>query len=136
MPRILFVDDDAMVLRSLSRTFGFEYDLSVAYSADEAQALLSGPRDFDVVVTDVRMPDCDGLTFIREAAPKHPETRFIILTGHPGEHTLELVTAMPQVTNVLEKPATRATLLEAINKATATSMPVISPGVNAGSAPL
>lgn len=117
MPRVLFVDDEAMVLRGLSRVLSCEYDLSVAYSAAEAEALLEGPRGFDVVVTDIQMPECDGIAFIQRVAPRRPYVRFIVLTGNADERALKSASEIPQVTHVLRKPASRDQLVDAIEAA-------------------
>lgn len=114
MSRILFVDDEAPMLRSLQREFSAEYDLSVAYSAAEARALLSGPGHFDVVVSDVSMPEMNGLDFIEAASPDCPHTRFVVLTGNCDTTTLERAEAMASVSHVLLKPSSREAILEAI----------------------
>ncbi len=102
------------MLRSLQREFSADYDLSVAYSAAEAKALLSGPGHFDVVVSDVGMPEMNGLDFIETVAPGCPTTRFVVLTGNCDAATLERAEAMPAVSHVLRKPSSRETIFEAI----------------------
>lgn len=115
MSRVLFVDDEAPMLRSLQREFSMDYDLTVAYSAAEAKALLGGPGHFDVVVSDVSMPEMNGLDFIEETAPLCPATRFVVLTGNCDSPTLERAEAMPTISHVLRKPSSREAILEAIN---------------------
>lgn len=117
MSRVLFVDDEGPILRSLQREFSADHDLSVAYSAEEAIRLLEGPGSFDVVISDVSMPEMNGLDFIAEIAPRYPYARFIVLTGNCDTETLERAAAMPEISNVLLKPSSRDAILEAISEA-------------------
>ncbi len=114
---VLFVDDDAPMLRALKREFSYEYDLSVAYSAAEAQTLISGHRRFDVVISDVTMPGMNELEFIDRAAPQNPHTSFIVLTDNCDAETHARASSMPAVVRVLTKPASRELILEAIGEA-------------------
>lgn len=114
---VLFVDDEPLILRSIKRDFSCEFDLSVAYSAAEAQALLGGVRQFDVVVTDVRMPGMNGLDFIELVAPRNPDSAFVVLTGNCDAETHERANALPAVARVLTKPASREEILDAIRHA-------------------
>lgn len=104
-PRILFVDDESLVLRALSRALHFNFDLTTAYSAQEASALLDGPNPFDVVITDFNMPGEDGLAMIERVAEKHPYTRFIVLTGNQEPEVRARAEASPHVYRFLQKPA-------------------------------
>jgi HD-like signal output (HDOD) protein/ActR/RegA family two-component response regulator len=82
--RILFVDDEQRVLEGLE-------DLLLNKSRKwEMSFVLDGPaalreiqkRDFDVVVTDMRMPVMDGATLLRELQHRHPGVVRIVLSGH------------------------------------------------------
>lgn len=116
---VLFVDDEAPMLRALKREFSSDYDLTVAYSAAEARSLLSGNRIFDVVVCDVTMPEMDGITFIESIAPAHPHTRFVLLTGNCDAETFERANSLASISQLLSKPASRETILDAIKEAAA-----------------
>ncbi len=80
--RILVVDDDPIVLENL-RVFleGEGYDLSTATDIPSARNILSGGR-FNLVLTDVSMPTCDGFELLRYVRNEHAEVAVILMTGY------------------------------------------------------
>jgi PAS domain S-box-containing protein len=82
--RILIVDDEPRVSRSLARMLR-QHDVTVASSATHALEVLdaSAGAPFDVVLTDVMMPDLDGLELYQRAIAAHPRYRraFLFMTG-------------------------------------------------------
>ena len=82
MKRILFVDDDQMVLRLIERKMkGTDIKCHFANSGEEA---LKWMKQFhiDVMVTDVMMPDMNGLELSSKAKDISPHTMRIILSGN------------------------------------------------------
>ena len=66
-PRVLVVDDDpeiATIVRDILKLKG--YDAKIVESGREAVDLLRTGRDFDLLITDMMMPDVDGLELLRE----------------------------------------------------------------------
>ncbi len=87
--RVLFVDDEPMVLQGLSRMLRTEKDhftASFATSGIEALKILSKTH-FDVVVTDISMPQMNGLQLLSEVKTLYPDTVRIILSGEPDINT-------------------------------------------------
>lgn len=80
--RLLLVDDEVHILSSLTRLFEDEDDIRVA-SVDNAPAALEllAKEKFDLVISDMKMPDMDGATFLTEVAKRWPSTDRILLTG-------------------------------------------------------
>ena len=82
--RILFVDDEQKVLQGLKRMLHSkrrEWDMAFALSGKEALEILSqGP--VDVLVSDMRMPEMDGVQLLAEVRRCYPETVRIVLSGH------------------------------------------------------
>ncbi|TWT95348.1 Photosynthetic apparatus regulatory protein RegA [Botrimarina colliarenosi] len=105
MFNILLVDDDALVLKSVSRALNFIYYVATAYSVTEAETLLAGASPFRVVVTDIRMPGDDGFKLLERCGPKYPDTRFIVLSGCQDVATVRRIEASPYVFRFLQKPA-------------------------------
>ena len=67
MPRILIIDDDAGVLTTLACMLeANDHDVVCTVSAREGLRLLSEEKSFDLVITDILMPDMDGIEVIRE----------------------------------------------------------------------
>ena len=82
MAKILVVDDDStfciMLKTFLSRK---GHEVVEAFSYEEALRLLK-INDFDVVLTDFRLPDNSGLELLKEIKNTKPDTGVIIMTGY------------------------------------------------------
>ncbi len=92
--RILVVDDEpeiTKVLRDLLVFAGFEVE--TAGNGKQAMSLLSGTRHFDLMITDMKMPEMDGLELLRLTHQLKKTIPVVILTGRPtvddGIHSLE-----------------------------------------------
>ncbi len=80
--RILVVDDDEFVCNSLKWLLADDgYDVETASDGKSALVVLSR-HAFDLVLTDLMMPDVDGLAVLREVKRVSPHTAVIILTGY------------------------------------------------------
>ncbi len=81
--RILFVDDEVNVLRSLQRTFlDDDYEILTASSGVRALSKLEEVPPVQVVISDYRMPEMNGIEFLREVRRRWPETVRIVLSGY------------------------------------------------------
>ncbi len=86
-PRLLVVDDELHVRESLSRWFvedGFQVD--AAPDAKEALAAM-GRRQYDVVITDIKMPGMDGLELQRRIREVNPRAAIILITAYASVAT-------------------------------------------------
>lgn len=84
MKRILFVDDETMILdglRRMLRGMRKEWDMHFVQSGEEALTALA-KDDFDVLVSDIRMPGMDGSELCSAVRKSHPRIVRIILSGH------------------------------------------------------
>ncbi len=82
--RILFVDDDRQVLdglRRMLRPLRDVWQLSFTTEPHGALELMAG-QGVDVIVTDMRMPEMDGVRLLREVRARHPGTARIVLSGY------------------------------------------------------
>jgi CheY-like chemotaxis protein len=117
--RVLCVDDNPQVLRLLNRQLGDLYDVSIAQAAQEAMAVLAEGKAFDVIISDLGMPDVNGLTFLKTARDLYPSTQCIILTGLPDPAAMSGVRADGAAEQVIVKPWSRQDLLLAVENAVA-----------------
>lgn len=85
MYRLLIVDDESSVVDSLALTIDWEEhgieEVHRAYSAEEAMEI-ANRHAIDVIVTDIRMPEMDGLELIEQIRHFSRKIRCIILSGH------------------------------------------------------
>ncbi len=79
---ILFVDDEPFILQSLKRTFrSNQIETFLADSAKMGLEILGNNR-IDIVVSDVRMPEMDGIEFLKIVRHKFPHVYRLILSGY------------------------------------------------------
>jgi len=80
--RLLLVDDEASILSSLRRLLRpLGYTLFTATSGREGLTLLE-KESVDLVISDMRMPEMDGVQFLEQVFSRWPETKRILLTGY------------------------------------------------------
>lgn len=114
--RILVIDDEAIVRTSCRRILEPEgYAVQTAKSgSDGLQALLTDV--FDLILTDLKMPDMDGVEVLRKIKETLPDTEVIIMTGHGTVSTA--VKAMKMgAHDYIEKPFSPDDLLKLTSKA-------------------
>src|SRR5439155_25380256 len=89
--RVLIVDDDPALLQALPEALRLRMAEVTVETADSATAALDrlAVRDYDAIVTDIKMPGMDGLALLAEIRGRQPDTPTLIITGH-GEHDLSV----------------------------------------------
>jgi DNA-binding NtrC family response regulator len=105
MIRTLVVDDEIGICKSLGTLLSKEgHDVTVAHRGDSALAILSETA-FDLIFTDLRLPDQSGLDILAYAKSRNPRTQIIIITGFATIETA--VTAIKKgAYDYLTKPLT------------------------------
>ena len=102
--RILVVDDEQIVRDSCARTLTDEgYDVRTVASGREALVACRDEQPFDVMLTDLRMPDMDGMDVVRAVADEFPKVRVVMITGYPGRKSAEQAQSLG-IFEYLEKP--------------------------------
>ncbi len=104
--RILFAEDDVdvnFITRLMLEKFG--YDVTSTYNGKTALKLYT--EDFDIVVTDIVMPELNGADLIIELRKINPKVKCVAITGFPD---VEIPKGVP----VLIKPVTITKLLETL----------------------
>lgn len=124
MPELLIVDDDVSFCRLLERFLVQKsYGVQTAFSGGEALNKINN-RHFDLVMTDLRLPDTDGLELLVKIKSKMPQTPVILMTGYSEVNTA--VRAMKSgAFDYVSKPLNREEVLLIIEQAlkTATESP-------------
>jgi two-component system, NtrC family, response regulator GlrR len=125
-PRLLVVDDDTDLLRLLSmRLKASGYHVSTAETAEAALVRLAVER-FNLVVSDVRLPDRDGLALFEDIRRQHPALPVILLTAH-GTIPDAVEATSRGVAGYLTKPFDSQALLARIAQALALATPAGTP---------
>ena len=113
MKRILFVDDDAVLLAGLQTVLYRDrkrWEMVFATGGEEALVEIRR-QPFDVVVSDMRMPNIDGATMFRILRDEAPQTMRIMLSGSDCE------AAQNDIDELLAKPCSASVLRAAIERA-------------------
>ena len=114
--RVLIVDDDEAhaqaVAESLERV---GYECTVAGSGEKGLSLIE-KETYDVVVTDLRMGEIDGLTLLRRTKEELPDAEVILLTGHASVQSA-LAAGQAGASMYLTKPLDISELRAAVEKA-------------------
>jgi response regulator RpfG family c-di-GMP phosphodiesterase len=116
LPRVLFVDDDNLLLTAFKRAFRGRFDLVTVSSGQEALTLAQNSSPFAVVVADMQMPEMNGIEFLQEFARINKETSRIMLTGQAELGTAIEAVNLGHVFRFLNKPCAEeslATVIEA-----------------------
>ena len=111
--RILIVDDDPYFLRVLSRILsGENFQVKTAEGAAQAAEVLK-ENSFDVVISDLRLPDGDGLSVLQQVRKAGREVPVVILTAY-GEVDSYLEAMNAGVTEYLNKPVKSEELIAVV----------------------
>jgi DNA-binding NtrC family response regulator len=126
--RVLFVDDERDLVSSLSRYFRLHgFETAGAFGVSEAVSKLEDARStgkrFDAVVTDLRMPDGDGLVVLGEVRRLLPGTPVLVMTAFGSVATSVEAMRLGAVT-MLEKPVPVAQLEREVRDAIAGALEV------------
>lgn len=113
---ILIVDDDIHVLELLQRHLhSLNYHTYRAVSVKQALQILK-ESEIDLLITDIQMPEVDGLQLLKYTAEHHPQLPKLVITGFPSvEGALDVIKS--GATEYLTKPFTKEELKIAVQKA-------------------
>jgi predicted signal transduction protein with EAL and GGDEF domain len=113
-PRVLCVDDDLRVLAGLARILCADFDVSTVDNAAEAIALSETSAPFEVVITDLKMPNMDGIDLLRWFGVNSPDTAGILYSGRADLTTIADALNAGHIYRFLNKPCLPAELLAAV----------------------
>lgn len=114
--RILFVDDEPLVLNGLQRTLRKMrnvWDITFATSAAEALQILDR-NPMDVIISDMKMPEMDGSQLLAQVKKRHPHIVRLILSGHVEQETT--IQSIQYAHQCLSKPCDVKLLKQTLSK--------------------
>ena len=117
-PCILIVDDDAALLEALPQALSLRIPgVQVVTSDSTLEALERIQKyDYDVIVSDIKMPGMDGLALLARIKELRPETPALLITGH-GEHELTIQALRGGAYDFIQKPIDRDYFIAALHRA-------------------
>lgn len=87
MPKILLIEDDIAFCKLLEKFLMKKaFDVTIAFSAAEARMAVKN-ESFDLILTDLRLPDSDGIGLMSEFKDSYPQIPVILMTGYSDVNT-------------------------------------------------
>jgi response regulator RpfG family c-di-GMP phosphodiesterase len=117
--KILCVDDEQNILDGLKRQLRNRFEVDVAAGAEIALTKLSEGGPYAVVVSDMRMPNIDGVEFLRRVKKIAPETVRLMLTGNADQESAVRAVNQGNIFRFLTKPCSTEELTKALEDAAA-----------------
>jgi len=115
--KILFVDDDELVLSGLTLTVGRKYDISTAISGMEGLEVFEKEGPFAVIVSDFNMPQMDGSEFLREIRQKDKEVVTMLLSGGANFNEVSDAVRRGGIFRLIGKPCPTELMVENLDQA-------------------
>lgn len=116
MAKILLIEDDVAFCKLLEKfLIKKNFEVTTAFSAAEAKSNIKS-TEFDLIITDLRLPDYDGITLMSEIKMTHPSIPILLMTGYA-----DVSTAVKAIKNgaadYISKPFNPEEVLLVINNA-------------------
>jgi len=115
-PKLLIVDDEPDMLDFLERVLRRRFVVSRATSAEEALALLEA-GDFEVLITDQKMPRVSGLDLLERIGRRYPRLVRVLISGFAGVPEIQRAVEQCRIHNYIVKPVDSQSVLEGVDQA-------------------
>ena len=113
---ILILDDEPIVCKRLKSALEKRgYEVEIFFRSSEAFKRIA-ERDFDIVITDLKMEGLDGMTFLTEVKKRSPRTEVIVITGFATMETAK-ESFQKGVFDFLAKPFKLGEIQDAVERA-------------------
>src|SRR5712664_1837234 len=115
---VLIVDDDPALLQALPEALRMRMAGLTVDTADSGAVALGQitARDYDAIVTDIKIPGMDGLELLAEIRTNRPDTPTLMITGH-GEHDLVVHALRAGAYDFIQKPIDRDYFVASLRRA-------------------
>ena len=127
MKNILLVDDEESIRKMVRAVLDDEtYVFTEANNGSEALDIME-TQSFDLIITDVIMPDCDGIELVMTVRKKLPDIKVIVMSGGGrvrADHYLNLAEKLGAA-RVFEKPFNTAELRETVSELLSETDPAV-----------
>ena len=133
MSRILVIDDSPSALEAVAMTLAQSgHQVSTCSDGKHARRIL-GREVFDLVLTDIYMPEEDGLQLIQEVRRRQPKLPVVAMSGGAGLVDMLPAARLLGACQILRKPFSGADLLAAVE--VALTAPALCPAAGPGKRP-
>lgn len=122
---ILLVDDDQGAREIVCSMLELYFPQARIYNAGDGKQGLDSFRIYlpDIVITDINMPDMDGVQMLDQIYALKPEVRVIIITAHSDKHNLDRITSTCTGALMVSKPIDFECLFKSVKRCIASLSP-------------
>ena len=113
---VLCVDDEPINLLILKKLLGKKYTVITADSGKQGLELLEQNPSIYFIISDMRMPEMDGLEFIRNARESFPDKKYFMLSGFALNEPMQEALDAGLILRYFTKPAKIAEIQAALDK--------------------
>jgi response regulator RpfG family c-di-GMP phosphodiesterase len=115
--KILLVDDDLNILEGFQRSLRREFELETARSGAQALKFLAETGPYAVIVSDLRMPEMDGIQLLSAVKTQSPDTIRVMLTGNADMDTAIEAINEGSIFRFLNKPCSKEVMAKTLTAA-------------------
>jgi DNA-binding NtrC family response regulator len=121
--RIVVVDDDQSILDLIQHYLKEDYEVVTTKESNEVLNLIARGRT-DLLITDIRMPDKDGISLIQDVCKKYPSLKILAMSAGGiaiSPKTYLNIAKLSGSSSRIEKPFSKEALISAIDQLISTS---------------
>ena len=115
--KILFVDDDSNLLEGYARKLRKRFPISTALGGREGLAIAEGEGPFAVIISDMQMPEMNGIEFLTAVKKHHGDAVRVMITGNADLQTAAQAVNEGNIFRFLTKPCAYETLVATLEAA-------------------
>src|SRR5215472_9201127 len=118
VPHILIVDDDPALLQALPEALRLRLGEVNVETYDSGSAALAriATTEFDAIISDIKMPEMDGLALLARIKELQPATPTLLITGH-GDHDLAVQALRGGAYDFVQKPIEQEYFIASLHRA-------------------
>ena len=114
--KILYVDDELINTTFFKEIFGYDYEVIVANSGNEAMEKFAEECDcIALVITDFKMPGMNGIEMIGAIKDKYKDVPCLVISGYTGEDEIQEALEKKMLIKALSKPYSHEEVKEIID---------------------
>jgi len=102
--KLLYIDDELINLQVFKINFSRDYEVLTVDKCSEGFNVLDANPDIAIIISDMKMPEMNGLEFISKAKEKYPSKKFYILTGFDVTSEIENALKTGLILKYFKKP--------------------------------
>jgi len=114
--KILYVDDEPINLKLLELNLKKHYQILTALNGPAGLETLAKNPDTSVVISDLKMPEMNGIEFIKRAKYRYAHMKFYILTGFDVSDEIQQAIDSHMILQYFQKPFDIPSIQKAINE--------------------